>query len=612
MSGERTDFSPAAVEPDRAGHNQMPKKEILFHGIPVSPGIAIGKVLLTITREDLLSPEIPVRNIAAEDAPGEVAFFRSSLEKTREEINELIVRARNTVNAADAGIFDAHSLIVDDRMLMNEVISAITRKNLSAESAFRQTINKYISAISAIPDLYLKERAMDVEDVAHRILGHLCGVKSSLEQLPGPRIVVGKDMTPSDTVMLDRDHVLAFAIEAGSRTCHSAILARSMKIPALVGMSDFYNALQDEDLLIIDGFLGIAVLNPMEETLQYYREKQEASRQLDQELMQEHLLQSVTPDGVSVRLEANVEGTEEWDDLQKYGVKGIGLFRTEYLYMNRNTFPDEEEQFEVYAKAARSVGKEGSVIIRTLDIGGDKNSTLFEIAPEQNPFLGLRAVRLCMERPEILRTQMRAILRAGKEGKVKLMFPMISGMKELNALLALLDEVREELRKEGIPFDENMPAGAMIEIPAAALSAHHLARKVDFFSIGTNDLVQYTLAVDRNNEKVAHLYEPTHPAVLALIARTVEAAEKENIPVGVCGESAGDLFTVPILLGLGVRELSMSPISIGQCRRLIRKIPMEKMRLLAENVLEMETAEETLGAVTRFLEENAPELLHKT
>ena len=610
MSGERN-TSPAAINTALPGETQKEKKEILFHGIPVSPGIAIGSVLLTIAGEDLLSSGIPPRNIAPEDAPEEVAFFRASLEKTREEINELIVRARNTVNAADAEIFDAHSLIVDDRMLMNEVTSAINRKCLSAESAFRQTINKYISAISAIPDLYLKERASDVEDVAHRILRHLCGVKSSLEQLPGPRIVVGKDMTPSDTVMLDRDHVLAFAIEAGSRTCHSAILARSMKIPALVGMSDFYASLQNGDTLIIDGFLGLAVLNPTKETLEYYRKKQEESWQLDRELMQEHLLQSITPDGVSIKLEANVGGADDWTDLQKYGIRGIGLFRTEYLYMNRNTFPTEEEQYEVYKKAAKSVGKEGAVIIRTLDIGGDKNSVLFEISPEQNPFLGLRAIRLCMERPEILKTQMRAILRAGTTGNIKLMFPMVSGVKELDRLLLFLEETKDSLRKEGIPFDENMKAGVMIEVPSAALSAHHLAKKADFFSIGTNDLVQYTLAVDRNNEKVAHLYEPAHPAVLSLIARSVDAAEKQNIPVGVCGESAGDLLTIPILLGLGVRELSMSPISIGQCRRLIRQIPMKKMQLLAQQVLELETGEAVLGAVTRFLTENAPDLLRR-
>ncbi|MBR2363706.1 MAG: phosphoenolpyruvate--protein phosphotransferase, partial [Lentisphaeria bacterium] len=586
------------------------KREVVFHGIPASPGIAMGIVQILGKDESLLDAEPEKRNLTAGEVDAETARFKEALEKTRNETKALMARVKETVGQSDASIFDAQFLILDDKMLINEVISGIGKKLLTAENAFRQTVSKYIAAISAIQDPYLHERAADIKDVAERLLAHLKGGKGSLllENLPGPRIIVAKDLTPSDTALLDKENVLAFATESGSKTSHSAILARSIRIPAIVSMNRFYERLEDGDFLIIDGFLGIAVLNPEKETVELYQQKEKGKARLYDEYLRETQLKSETVDGYRVELAANVENAETLDDIKKFGAAGIGLFRTEYLYMNRDSFPSEEEQFEVYKKVAMTL--EGRpAIIRTLDLGGDKLSALVNTSHEQNPFLGLRAVRLCLAHPELLKTQMRAILRAGVYGKLRMMFPMVSGVRELDDLLRILDEVKSNLQKSNQRFDGSMEIGVMIEIPSAALVAEHLAEKVDFFSIGTNDLVQYTLAVDRNNEQVASLYEPTHPGVLSLIAMTVRAANKHGIWVGVCGESGGDPLCIPLLVGLGVKELSMSPISIGQTRRLIRKISMREVEQLAALALAARDGGEALALSRKYLEQRVPAIL---
>lgn len=585
------------------------KREIMFHGIPAAPGIAYGSVLLLQANSVELLSGKDVKTIPQSQVAAEIARFKKALDDTRSEIRTLRDRVQASLEAHEANIFDAHFLIVDDRMLMTEVCSAIEKKLLPAQYAYSQVIQKYIQAISAVSDPYLKERALDVKDVAARILSHLQGkAKTSLDKLPGPRIIVTKDLSPSDTAMLDREHVIGFATESGSKTSHSAILARSMQIPAIVGLNHFVEWLEDGDKLILDGFLGIAILNPQPMTIELYEQKEKSKARLYAELMRETQLQSETTDGYRIQLAANVESADNIADLKRFGAAGIGLFRTEYLYMNKEQLPSEEEQFKVYKKVAEAANGQ-PVIIRTLDLGGDKLASAVGTFQEQNPFLGLRAVRLCLAKPEIFKTQLRAILRAGCFGNIKMMFPMISSASELDRVLALLDEVKSDLQNANMRFAGGMDVGIMIEIPAAAIIADTLAKKVDFFSMGTNDLVQYTLAVDRNNEHVADLYEPTHPAVLRLIGQTAKAAGRQGIWTGVCGEMAGDLRYVPILIGLGVEELSMSPMTIGHVRRLIRKISMADAERIAAQALEAETGEDALRISTEYLERTMPEIL---
>ena len=585
------------------------KREIMFHGIPASPGIVYGTVLLLQENSVELLSAKDVKPIPVSQIPKETARLERALEETRQEIKTLRDNLQASLEKHEANIFDAHFLIVEDRKLVNEVFSVIEKKLLPAEYAYSQVIQKYVSTISALEDPYLKERALDIKDVASRVLSHLLGtVKKHLDKLPGPRIVVSRDLTPSETAMLDREHVMGFATESGSKTSHSALLAHSLQIPAIVGLNHFVECLENGDKLILDGFLGIALLNPLPATVELYRQKEKDKARLFTELIRENQLQSETRDGYRIQLAANVEGSDGLEDLKRFGAAGIGLFRTEYLYMNKEELPTEAEQFEVYKKVAEAANGQ-PVIIRTLDLGGDKLAQAVGSVQEQNPALGLRAVRLCLARPELFKTQLRAILRAGCCGNIKMMFPMISSVRELDQVLELLEDVKSELQDKNMRFNGGMDVGIMIEIPSAALMADILAKKVDFFSLGTNDLVQYTLALDRNNEHVANLYEPTNPAVLQLIAHTARAAGKNGIWTGVCGEMASDLRYVPILIGLGVEELSMSPISIGHVRRLIRKISMAEAEQIAARALQAETAKEALQYSMDFLERNMPEIL---
>lgn len=595
---------------EASAEEEVRKKEILFHGVPASPGIAIGQVLLVDSNlvEDKQEND---RLLTDEEVEGEISLFKASVDKTRSEIVELQKRIQNSLEEREASIFDAHLLIVDDKMLMQEVVDLIQKKHLPADHAFSMTIQRYITAISTMSDQYLKERADDVKDVASRIINNLKGLERPvLDHLPRQVVIIARDLTPSDTALLDRKNVLAFAVETGSRTSHTAILARSMKIPAVVGMQRVYEKLQNGDLVIIDGFIGIVIINPKEETLELYRLKISRKDKLYSELLKESRLRAETMDGYCIQLAANTEGLEDLDDIKRYGAEGIGLFRTEYLFMNTSELPDEEAQFQVYRRIAEEM-QDQPVVIRTLDLGGDKlSSTLSGSYHEPNPFLGLRAIRLCFDKPAILRTQMRAILRAGVFGTVRMLFPMISSVDEVEWLLSMLGSVREELMSEHQSFDGSMKIGLMIEIPSAAIIAEDLASRVDFFSIGTNDLVQYSLAVDRGNEKVAYLYRPTHPAILELIGRTVSAARKHNIWVSVCGEMAGDPRLTPILLGLGVQELSMSPIALAPVRRIIRRMKMHDAEALAEKALDCENADESLQLSQEMVTKIAPDIVN--
>ncbi len=594
-----------------AGSRRPPqKKEVLFHGIPVSPGIAMGPARRFGQSEIHAIKPSELKRIPDSQVEQEVELFYSAISKTEKELASLTDKMnKGGVDENTTDILEAHLLIVQDKVLHNDVIGRIRKNHISAEQALNLTIRHYLDVFSSMKDPYLKERADDVKDVANRILNNMTGMsRSTLESLTDPVVLVAKDLTPSDTALLDRKKVLGFSIENGSRTCHSAILARSMKIPAVVGMQRLYDKVQDGDSIIIDGYLGMVILHPEEETRDFYREKMAREKELYFDLLKESRLAAETLDGYRLKIAANVDGLQDAGELFSLGAEGIGLYRTEYLYMNSAMMPSEEVQFGVYRKLAESMKGE-DVVIRTQDIGGDKNA-LFTSYHEANPFLGMRAVRLYGEYPNIFKTQIRAALRAAAFGCIRVMFPMVTCMSELNHLLELVETCKNELRKEKIPFDEHLKLGVMIEIPSAALIADEMAKKVDFFSIGTNDLIQYTLAVDRTNERISSLYDPAHRAVLRLIAMTVEAAHENGIPVAVCGEMAAAPEFVPFLIGLGVDELSMSPVSIAAIRKVIRRIRRSDAEAIARKALKEGQTADAMREARKLLERAVPDLVN--
>lgn len=581
------------------------KKEILFHGIPASPGIAVGPVFLA-SQTTLDLDEKEANTVADDQIDKEIEFFRKALELTRNDIKNMQTKMQSTIQKRTADVFAAHLLIVNDRMLIRDVEVMIKNQKLAADTAFSRSIQKYITVIQSMQDSYFQERAGDIKDVAAQIMNNLRGLaRPSLSNMPSQSIVIANDLTPSDTAMLDREKVLGFAIETGSRTSHTAILARSLQLPAVVGMQHFVERLESGDRIIIDGYMGMVIAHPTEETEALYREKMEQKEKLYAELRKESRMRAETLDGYCIRLLANVEGLDTIAQLQEHGAEGVGLFRTEFLFLKSAQLPTEEEQYQAYKKMVESLPGQPAVI-RTLDVGGDKlDDALFSFR-DQNPFLGMRAIRLNELNPGILKTQLRAIFRASAHGDIKLLFPMVSSVEELDGLLELVKEVRGELRNEKIPFTTNMEIGIMIEIPSAAILAEQFAKKVDFFSIGSNDLVQYSLAVDRTNERVAYLYKPTNPAILTLIKQTADAARKAGIYTTVCGEIASDPVLTALLIGLGVRELSMPPSSISIIRRVIRQIRFYDTEQLAAKALRCTTAAEIRSLAQTFLNEAAP------
>ncbi len=584
------------------------RKEVMHHGIPASPGIAIG-VALIVGGSSRSSLDVEQKTILESEVQEEIERFKNALAKTREQILDLQSHVKDSFDLKDASIFDAHLLIVDDKMLIKEVVEGIRKELQSADVICAKVSKRYVAAISAIGDQYLKERAADVADVAFRILDNLAGTERQLlNHLPGQRILISKDLTPSDTAMLDRDNVQAFATETGSRTSHTAILARSMRIPAVAGIANMVSSVHNGDMLIVDGYIGAVITNPKQETLEYYARKEISKEQFYNELQRENSLQPETVDGYRIHLAANLDDAGKFNEVHKSGASGIGLFRTEYLFMGNN-IPSEEEQFEVYRKIVEGMNGEATVI-RTLDLGGDKLSSLINIEHDPNPFLGQRSIRLCLAYPELLIPQLRAILRASAFGTTRLMFPMVTCEDEIDRLMEILNKVREDLRSEKKKFDENMKIGIMVETPAAALFAEHLARKVDFFSIGTNDLVQYTMAVDRGNEKVASLYRPAHPVILMLIDRIVKAADAAGIWVCVCGEMAADPRFIPLLAGLGVQELSMSIGAIGVARRVIRSLRMYDAEKFAKEAMKCSDHRQILEMAESLLQKIAPDVVN--
>jgi phosphoenolpyruvate-protein phosphotransferase (PTS system enzyme I) len=557
--------------------NSDERSERIFRGIPVAPGIAHGEALVHWLEEE----EIPLRKITPEELPGEIARFEAALIATRAELLEIQQRIAASIGTHDASIFDAHLLVVEDRTLIDEVLRSLEDNSYGIECTFHRVAEKYCRTLQEIDDPYLRERVVDIEDVSRRVLRHLLGKASDAPaEHDKPHIIITHDLTPSDTAQMNRTMVLGFATEAGSKTSHTAIMARALDIPAIVGLGKFSSEISSGDDVLLDGYSGTLIVNPSLSTLEKYGrielQKEEVEERL--ELIRDTL--SATTDGRHIVLSANVELAEELDDISEVGAEGIGLYRTEFLFLNRTRPPDEEEQYANYRLVAEKALPH-AVIIRTLDIGGDKTVESLDLPSEQNPFLGCRAIRFCLQRPEIFKPQLRAILRAGAHGNVKIMLPMISGVDELRQARAILDECRTELDREKKEFNPDVQIGTMIEIPSAALSARALAREVDFFSIGTNDLIQYTLAIDRVNEHVAHLYQPTHPAILQLVQVTADAAHDAGIWCGICGETAGDIALTPLLLGLGVDELSTSPSLVPRVKKAVQSLGFGECQALA-------------------------------
>jgi len=581
------------------------KTERRYQGIPVSPGIA--RATAFVYRPDEETP--PLHPITESEVDTEIKRLDEALMLTRRQILELQERVAESVGANDASIFDAHLLVVEDDVLVEEIRKRIRLDLCNAEHAFHVVAHRYTKSFSELDDPYLRERAIDIHDVTRRVIHNLMGRHTGLlAGLSAPHVVIAQNLTPSDTAQMNRDFTLGFATELGGKTSHTAIMARSLNIPAIVGLHDISKDIENGAELLLDGYSGLLIVDPCKETLYKYGELQAEKTRVETELGELRESASTTKDGRHVILSANIELPDDVELVRKSGAEGVGLFRTEFLYINRPTLPTEEEQYIAYKTVSEGV-KPHCVIFRTLDLGGDKLDDHLTRVDEENPFLGWRAIRLCLERKDIFKTQLRAILRASTDGNLKIMYPMISGLSELRKANEILDECRAELRSEGKPFDENIEVGMMIEVPSAALIADLFAREVKFFSLGTNDLVQYTLAVDRTNGHIAHLYEPTHPAVLRLIKHVVEAAHNNGIWTGVCGEMGGDILLTPLLIGLGVDELSAGSAAIPRVKRAVRSLDFQYCHNLAVEALRMDTPAAVLASCEEAARAHYPELL---
>jgi len=576
-----------------------------FHGVGVSPGIARGTVFVLRPEDE----EPPTRQIEEWEVPAEIARFEAALVKTREQILEMQIRIAGAIGAKDASIFDAHLLVVEDRTLIDEVLRTLSRDLWNIEHVFQQVANRYSKTLSEIDDPYLRERALDINDVCRRVVRNLMGRDAkNATQIDVPHILVAHNLTPSDTAQLNRHLVLGFATDVGSRTSHTAIMARSLNIPAVVALHNISEALLSGDHVLLDGYSGMVIVNPTDQTLWEYGELEVKKTAVEDKLEELRETVSTTLDGRHIALSANIEMPGDVELVKQSGAEGIGLYRTEFFYLNKEELPNEEEQYENYCIVAREMGQQ-SVIIRTLDLGGDKFMSALQLPAELNPFLGWRAIRFCLERVDVFKTQLRAILRASALGNIRMMFPMISGVDELRRANAVLEECRQELREKGIAFNEQMEVGAMIEVPSAALVADLLAKECDFFSIGTNDLIQYTIAVDRINERIAHLYEPTHPAIIRLIKMIVNAAHAHNLWVGVCGEMAGEIALTPLLVGLGVDELSTGAALVPRVKRAVQSLDIGICLQLVDEVKNMDSAEAILEKCEAVAKAHYPELM---
>ncbi|SQI37160.1 Phosphoenolpyruvate-protein phosphotransferase [Leminorella richardii] len=571
----------------------------MISGILVSPGIAFGKAL--ILKDDPIV--VNNRKISADDVEKEISRFKAGRDKASEQLNAIMAKASETFGEEKAAIFEGHIMLLEDEDLEQEIESRIKTKQESADAAAHAVFEAQAIELESLEDEYLKERAADIRDIGKRLLKNILGMTIvDLGAIQEEAILVATDLTPSETAQLNLDKVLGFITDLGGRTSHTSIMARSLEIPAIVGTNDVTKQVKNGDYLILDCVENRVYVNPPIETIEQMKKVQAQYLNDKNELAKLKDLPAITLDGHLVEVCANIGTVRDIPGAERNGAEGVGLYRTEFLFMDRDAFPTEEEQFQAYKAVVEAMGDQ-AVILRTMDIGGDKDLPYMNLPKEENPFLGWRAIRICLDRKEILHAQLRAVLRASAFGKLRIMFPMIISVEEVRLLKAELEMLKQQLRDESIAFDETVEVGVMVETPAAATIAHHLAKEVDFFSIGTNDLTQYTLAVDRGNELISHLYNPLSPSVLSLIKQVIDASHKEGKWTGMCGELAGDERATLLLLGMGLDEFSMSAISIPRIKKIIRNANYSDVKTLAENALAQPTAQEVLEVVNKFIEE---------
>lgn len=568
----------------------------LIKGIAASDGVAIAKAYL------LVEPDLTFdKNEKVTDVEGEVAKFNNAIEASKVELTKIRNNAEVQLGADKAAIFDAHLLVLDDPELIQPIQDKIKNENANAASALTDVTTQFVTIFESMDNEYMKERAADIRDVSKRVLSHILGV-----ELPNPSmidesvVIVGNDLTPSDTAQLNKEFVQGFATNIGGRTSHSAIMSRSLEIPAIVGTKSITQEVKQGDMIIVDGLNGDVIVNPTEDELIAYQDKRERYFADKKELQKLRDADTVTVDGVHAELAANIGTPNDLPGVIENGAQGIGLYRTEFLYMGRDQMPTEEEQFEAYKEVLEAMdGKR--VVVRTLDIGGDKELSYLNLPEEMNPFLGYRAIRLCLAQQDIFRPQLRALLRASVYGNLNIMFPMVATINEFREAKAILLEEKENLKNEGHDISDDIELGIMVEIPATAALADVFAKEVDFFSIGTNDLIQYTLAADRMSERVSYLYQPYNPSILRLVKQVIEASHKEGKWTGMCGEMAGDETAIPLLLGLGLDEFSMSATSILKARRQINGLSKNEMTELANRAVDCATQEEVIELVNNYV-----------
>ena len=560
-------------------------------GIAASNGIAIAKAF------KLIEPELTVVKSTIADVEAEINLYKEALVKTTEELQKIKVKAAQNLSEEEAAVFDAHINMANDPELLSQTTDKIKAESVNASYAFDEVSTMFITMFESMDNEYFRERAADIKDIKKRILAHLLGVKvNDPSTIDEQVVIIAEDLTPSDTAQLDRNFVKGFATNIGGRTSHSAIMARSLEIPAVVGTKTILEDVKDGDMIILDGLEGNVIINPSADQVSHYEEVAKAYEAQKAEWAKLKNEKTVSKDGQHVELAANIGTPNDVEGVLGNGGEAVGLYRTEFLYMGRDNFPTEEEQFEAYKAVLEAMG-EKPVVVRTLDIGGDKELPYLHLPKEMNPFLGYRAVRLCLDDTDLFRTQLRALLRASAYGKSRIMFPMIATLNEFRAAKALLLEEKAKLVSEGVTVSDEIEVGMMVEIPSAAVLADQFAKEVDFFSIGTNDLIQYTMAADRMNEKVSYLYQPYNPSILRLVKMVIDAAHKEGKWTGMCGEMAGDQTAIPLLLGLGLDEFSMSATSILPARSLISKLSKAEMAELAAEALNKSTVEEVIELV---------------